>query len=88
MADALLKVQIAIDSKAFGFRKWWLILLSVIVTSAVGFLLISRPSESADVLMVFLGMALIAEGLMNLTTILIAVKLFRGRKPRIIDTNL
>lgn len=88
MADALLKVQTAIDSKTFDFRKWWLILLSVIVTSAVGFLLISRPSESADELMVFLGMALIAEGLMNLTTILIAVKLFRGRKPRIIDTNL
>lgn len=88
LADALLKVQIAIDSKAFGIRKWWLILLSAIVTGVVGFLLIYCPSESVDVLMVFLGLALIAEGLMSLTTILIAVKLFRGRKPLIIDTNL
>lgn len=87
LADALLKVQIAIDSKKFGLGKWWMILLSAIVTGIIGFLLIYRPSESAAVLTVLLGLALIAEGVMNLTMILIAVKLSRGRFPLIIDSD-
>lgn len=85
LADALFKIQIAIDSRVFGLGKWWMILLSAILTGTVGFLLICRPSESAGVLTTLLGLALIAEGVMNLTTILIAVKMFRGRKPRVID---
>lgn len=87
LADALLKVQIAIDSKKFGLGKWWMILFSAIVTGIIGFLLIYRPSESAAVLTVLLGLALITEGVMNLTMILIAVKLSHGRFPLIIDSD-
>lgn len=87
LADALLKVQIAIDAKAFGIAKWWLILAVAILTGVVGFLLVLRPSESAQVLMVFLGLSLIAEGLLNLITILTAVKIIRRQRPEIIDTD-
>ena len=74
LADALLKVQIAIDAKAFGISKWWLILAVAILTGVAGFLLVLRPSESAQILMVLLGLSLISEGLLNLITILTAVK--------------
>ena len=87
LADALLKVQIAIDAKAFGIAKWWLILAVAILTGVVGFLLVLRPSESAQVLMVLLGLSLIAEGLLNLITILTAVKIIRRQRPEIIDTD-
>ena len=43
LADALLKIQIAIDSKNFGIQKWWLILLAAITTGVMGFLLVSCP---------------------------------------------
>ena len=88
LADALLKVQIAIDVKAFGISKWWLILTVAIVTGVVGFLLVLRPSESTQVVMVFLGLSLIAEGLLNLITILTAVKIIRRQRPEIIDTDM
>ena len=88
LADALLKVQIAIDAKAFGIAKWWLILTVAIVTGVVGFLLVLRPSESTQVVMVFLGLSLIAEGLLNLITILTAVKIIRRQRPEIIDTDM
>lgn len=87
LADALLKVQIAIDAKAFGISKWWLILAVAILTGVVGFLLVLRPSESAQILMVLLGLSLISEGLLNLITILTAVKIIRRQRPEIIDTD-
>ena len=88
LADALLKVQIAIDAKAFGIAKWWLILAAAVLTGVFGFLLVLRPSESAQVVMVLLGLSLIAEGLLNLITILTAVKIIRRQRPEIIDTDM
>ena len=78
LADALLKVQIAIDAKAFGIDSWWLILA---VAGVAGFLLVLRPSESAGAVMISLGAALLAEGALNFITILAAVKIVCRRGP-------
>lgn len=88
LADALLKIQISIDSKAFGLEKWWLILVAAILTGVAGFLLVLRPMESARAVMILLGVTLITEGLLNLTTILTAVKIIRRQCPEIIDTDM
>lgn len=88
LADALLKIQISIDSKAFGLEKWWLILVTAILTGIAGFLLVLRPMESARAVMILLGVTLITEGLLNLTTILTAVKIIRRQRPEIIDTDM
>lgn len=85
LADALLKIQVSIDSKAFGISKWWLILTAAIITGIIGFLLVFRPSESAQVVMMLLGMAIFTEGVLNLITILTAVKIIRKQKPLIIE---
>lgn len=87
LADALLKIQVAIDSKTFGLRKWWLILSVAVLTGVAGFLLIFRPSESMRVLMILFGLTLIAEGVLNLTTTLTAVKIIRGHIPAVIDAD-
>ena len=85
LADALLKIQVSIDSRAFGISKWWLILGAAIITGAIGFLLIFRPSESAQVLMIMFGMAVFTEGILNMITILTAVKIIRNQKPLVLD---
>ena len=87
LADALLKIQISIDSKAFGIQKWWLILAAAILTGVVGFLLVFRPSESIQTIMILFGIALITEGVLNLITILTAVKIIRRQLPEVIDTG-
>ena len=81
LADALLKVQIAIDAKAFGIDSWWLILAAAVVAGVAGFLLVLCPSESAGAVMISLGAALLAEGALNFITILAAVKIVRRRGP-------
>lgn len=87
LADALLKIQTAIDAKAFGLPKWWLILAAAILTGAAGFLLILRPTQSAQVIMMLLGLSLITEGVLNLITILTAVRIVRRKTPEIIDAD-
>ena len=87
LADALLKVQISIDSKAFGIRQWWLILAVAIITGIIGFLLVLRPSESVRVIMLLLGIALFTEGMLNLITILTAVKIIRRQAPVVIEAE-
>lgn len=74
LADALLKIQTAIDSKAFGIRWWWLILVAAVLTGVMGTLLIIRPSESTAAIMVLLGVALFTEGVLNLITVRTAVQ--------------
>ena len=87
LADALLKIQISIDSKTFGIQKWWLILAMAILTGVAGFLLVFRPSESIQIIMILFGIALITEGVLNLITILIAVKIIRHQMPVVIDAE-
>ena len=83
--DALLKIQISIDSKKFGISRWWLILASAILTGAAGVLLIFRPTESVRVVTVLFGLTFIAEGVLNFITILTAVKIVRRERPVEID---
>ena len=87
LADALLKIQISIDSRAFGIKKWWLILAMAILTGVAGFLLIFRPSESIQIIMILFGIVLITEGVLNLITILITVKIIRYQMPEVIDAE-
>ena len=81
LADALLKIQISVDSKAFGIRQWWLILVVAIMTGTIGFLLVLRPSESTRVAMILLGLALLMEGVLNSITVLTSVKIIHNRLP-------
>ena len=87
LADALLKIQISIDSKDFGIQKWWLILTMATLTGVAGFLLVFRPSESIKIIMILFGIALITEGVLNLITILTAVKITRHQLPEVIDAE-
>ncbi len=81
MTDGLLKMQTAIDAKLFGVNKWWLIMAAAIITGTAGFFLIINPVESASVAAVILGTSLLAEGVLNLITVLVAVKIIRNQLP-------
>jgi len=81
LADGLFKVQIAVDAHSFGIRLWWLILILAVAAGALGLALVFRPTESASVLVVLLGAALLAEGGLNLLTVLSSVKIVPHQYP-------
>lgn len=81
LADGLLKIQIALDSRIFGIRRWWTILISAVATGVIGCILIIRPSESAGILVILFGVCLLAEGILNLITVLVAVRIIKHQQP-------
>ena len=85
MADAFFKARIARDSKEFGISDWWFILAASVVTGVMGLLLIFRPGSSAQLMVILLGMALIAEGILNLAVAVCTVKIVKNQYPDRVD---
>lgn len=81
LADGLFKIQISIDSKRFGIRLWWLILVAAIITGALGVALIFAPEESVRVMTILLGVTLLCDGILNISTMLTAVKIVNNQRP-------
>ena len=81
LADGLTRVRIALDARPFGIRAWWLILASAIATAILGVVLLFHPGEGTQVLMQLLGISLMVDGVMNISTILAAVRVIRAARP-------
>ncbi|MBR3447517.1 MAG: DUF308 domain-containing protein [Oscillospiraceae bacterium] len=86
-ADGLMKLQTAHDAHRFGIASWWMILAAALLTSAAGVCLLVRPAQSVRIGMQLFGAVLLAEGLLNLLTVLVTVKIVRNQKPDIIDID-
>jgi uncharacterized membrane protein HdeD (DUF308 family) len=87
LADGLFKIQMSMDAKQFGIKLWWLIMMLAILAVIVGALLVFHPTESARMLTVLLGVSLLSEGILNLITVLTAVKIIRHQQPDTIEVE-
>ena len=65
LIDGIFKVIKALETKAHGLAKWWLVLLLALVTCGLGLLLIFDPFGGMELLMTFVGIILIIEGVQN-----------------------
>lgn len=88
LADGLFKIQTALDARRFGLRTWWLILSLAIIAGVIGIVLVLRPAESAQILTILLGIALLAEGILSLCVALCAVKIIRHQQPDVIEIEI
>ena len=87
LADGLFKIQIALDSHRFGIRTWWLLMGLAVLTCIIGALLVFRPWDSAQVLVMLLGISLLLDGILNLSVALCTVKIVRHQQPDIIENG-
>ena len=88
LADGLLKIQIALDSKRFGISKWWLILMMAIMVAFVGALLLLAPFETGSILVRVLGLSICIDGIMNLIVVMSTVRSIRRGREDVIDIEL
>ena len=86
-ADGLMKLQTAHDAHRFGIGKWWAILAAAILTCILGVALLLRPGASTALIMRLFGCVVLAEGILNLLTVLMTVKIVRNQRPEIIDAT-
>lgn len=87
LTDALYKVQIALDARRFGISTWWLTLALAAAAGAVGLALVFRPWDSARLLTILLGVALLAEGVLNLCVAVSTVKIVNHQRPDVIEVT-
>ena len=87
LADGLFKIQITFDAKRFGIRKWWMILSVAVLAIVFGGIVIFSSLGTWSVMSVMLGLALLFEGLLNICTVITAVKIIRNQKPDIIEVD-
>jgi uncharacterized membrane protein HdeD (DUF308 family) len=87
LMDGMLKIQISIDARTFGIQQWWLVLVIAIAAVIIGGMLVFHPGLSSRVIMVALGIALIADGVMNMVTVLLTVKIIKHQYPDVIDAE-
>ena len=85
LTDGLFKVQIALDSKRFGIKSWWVILALAVVAGTIGVFLMFRSAKSAQFLTVLLGVSILAEGILNLYTVISTVLIIKHQQPDVIE---
>ncbi len=85
LADGLMKIQISIDSKRFGIRSWYLIMIMAVLACTAGLVLLFKPSDGARIIVILIGISLLLEGALNMLTVLVAVKL---KNKNIIDVKI
>lgn len=79
LADSLFKIQIALDARRFGLSsEWWKLMVTALGTGVLGTLLVISPSDGTRFMLTLAGVALIAEGAMNLFVSLFMVKTFKN----------
>lgn len=87
LTDGLMKIQMSFDAKRFGLRSWVWIFTAAILACIAGLVMLFRPADGARLLTVLLGMSLLLEGILNLLTALMAVKLRNKNNSSIIDID-
>ena len=87
LLDGLFKIRIAMDSRQFGIKSWWLILSLAIVTGVIGGFLILDSVIGSWALSVLLGLTLLLEGILNLYTVISTVLIVKNQIPDVIETD-
>ena len=86
-ADGLMKLQTAQDARRFGLRSWWSIVAAAVLTGILGILLMLHPAAGSSLIMRLFGGVTLAEGILNLITVLTTVKIIRHQQPDIIGVS-
>ena len=87
LADGLFKIQIAVDSRRFGIRRWWLVLVLAALTCVIGVVAVFRPDAGVWALTALMGLSLLCDGVLNLSVALCTVKIVDHQRPDVIETD-
>ena len=87
LTDSLFKVKIAFEARGFGVKAWWLTLALSILAGITGLLLVLRPAEAMQAMMILLGISLLAEGILNLSVAISLVKIVKNQMPDVVEAD-
>ena len=80
LIDSIFKIKISVEAKKFGLKSWPLLLALAVVVSALGVVLMLRPTDDQFVWLSMLGGACIADGILNFIQISLTVKVVKNQR--------
>lgn len=69
LVNAINKVKQSLEFKNAKYDRWWINLISALVVGFFGFILISNPFSTIELLIRFLGLVLLIDGIYNIVII-------------------
>ena len=83
--NSLFKIGISLEAKRFGIRAWWLTALFSCIAGIMGILLVGRPAEAMNIMVMITGTAFLIEGLLNISVALSMVKIVKNQRSELAD---
>ena len=70
IVDGILKLQYAVDFYHLESDKWWIELIGAVVMVVIGIIALLNPFSTSSALIVFIGIALMIEGLWDFISLM------------------
>lgn len=83
--NSLFKIGISLEAKKFGIREWWLTAFFSCSAGIMGILLVGRPAEAMNIMVMIIGIAFLVEGLLNISVALSLVKIVKNQRSELAD---
>ncbi|MDD3335744.1 MAG: DUF308 domain-containing protein [Eubacteriales bacterium] len=81
LAGGFGKVQMAVDLKRIGDKRWWVMLIGAAVSFVLGVMCLANPIYIAQTIFLFIGICLVAEAALDLAAyLMIRVRIRQYRK--------
>jgi len=68
MIDGFIKIQDAVDCARAKVKNWWILLIVSVLTIALGVFILLDPFTSQEALMIYAGVSLIVDGVLDIVT--------------------
>lgn len=85
LTDAMFKCRMALEARKFGIERWSMILIAAVLTCVFGLIGVFLPVHLPVTFRVLSGLNLIVYALLNLVTVLTAVKTTKSKHSIIIE---
>lgn len=79
LVDSVSAIKRSLDMKALGFDRWWLSLAAALVLALFGAVMVLRPFQTVESLVVFIGVGFVFDGVSALAGTLAADRAYRNK---------
>lgn len=79
LVDSVSAGKRALDMKALGYQRWWAALAAALVLAAFGAVMVLRPFQTVESLVVFIGVGFVFDGVSTLAGTLAADRAYRDK---------
>ncbi|MBQ7548846.1 MAG: DUF308 domain-containing protein [Clostridia bacterium] len=88
IVGGVMKIQYAVDLLRFKFRYWWIELIIAALMIVLGIITFANPFEAEKALMIYVGISLMVNGILDIISILYISSIAQRAKEAVDETGI